>query len=129
MAEKTTAARPYAEAVFRLAAARGGFKAWPEILGFPAGGAADPAMVRLAFDPKIGRARLTELFLDVCGERLTAEAGNFIRLLIENRRLTLLPEITALYEGLRAEAEKRLQASLAPPHPLEEAELKEIQQA
>jgi len=129
MAEKTTAARPYAEAVFRLASARGELKAWSEMLGFAAGVAADPAMVRLAFDPKIGRARLTELFLDVCGERLTAEAGNLIRLLIENRRLTLLPEITALYEGLRAEAEKRLEATIVSAYPLEEAQLKNIEQA
>lgn len=129
MAERQTAARPYAEAAFRLAAERGELKAWSEMLGFAAAVAADAVMARLAFDPKIGRTRLTELFLEVCGKRLNAQAGNFIRLLVENRRLTLLPDIVTLYEALRAEAEKRLEATVVSAYPLEPAQMKAIEQA
>ncbi len=128
MAEKQTAARPYAEAVFALAQEHNALKAWSEMLTLLAAVARDERIQRLAGDPRIERARLFALLLDIGGKNLTAEGANFLRLLVENRRLTLLPEIAAIYESLKAEAEARVEASVTSAFPLEAAQLKTLEQ-
>lgn len=126
MAERQTLARPYAEAVFELAQARNALKPWSEMLGLIAAVAADENMQRLAADPRADRARFRELFLDVCGKNIDDAGANFVRLLVENRRLNLLPEIMAQYETLKAEAEARVEATVISAFPLEAAQLKTL---
>ncbi len=128
MAEKQTAARPYAEAVFALAKERSALKNWSEMLALLAAVAQDAHIQRLAHDPRVERTRLFALLLDIGGKNLTAEGANFVRLLVENRRLTLLPEIAAIYESLKAEAEARVEASVTSAFPLEPAQLKTLEQ-
>ncbi len=128
MAEKQTAARPYAEAVFALAKERSALKNWSEMLALLAAVARDANIQRLAHDPRVERARLLALLLDIGGKNLTAEGANFVRLLVENRRLTLLPEIASIYESLKAEAEARVEASVASAFPLDAAQLKTLEQ-
>lgn len=128
MAEKQTAARPYAEAVFALAHGRNALPAWSEMLALLAAVATDENMLRLADDPRVDRARLLELFLDVCGPNLTGEGANFVRLLVENRRLNLLPEVMAQFELLKAEAESRLEATVVSAFALDAAQLKSLEQ-
>lgn len=118
MAETTTIARPYARAAFEQAEAkRGGLKRWSDMLGTAAVVAADPAMQRLLANPRLSPQQKADLVIDLCNEipesaHPTRECQNFIRLLAENRRLALLPEIYALYERLRTEAEKTIQAEV-----------------
>ncbi len=126
MAEIQTLARPYAEAVFELAKARQALPAWSEMLVFIVTVAADENMQRLAGDPRVDRARFRELFLGVCGKNLTDEGANFVRLLVENRRLNLLPEIVEQYEALKAKAEARVEATVVSAFPLEAAQLKTL---
>lgn len=129
MAEKQTTARPYAEAAFALATERGALGAWSEMLGFIRAVAGDANMARLASDPRTDRARFVELFLDVCGQRLTAEGANFVRLLAENRRLGLMPEIVAHFEHRRAEAERRIEADVVSAFALEPAQIENLERA
>jgi len=129
MAEKQTAARPYAEAAFALAAERGALAAWSEMLGFISAVASDARMARLATDPRVDRARFVELFLDVCGQRLNAEGANFVRLLAENRRLGLMPEVVAQFEQRKAEAERRIEADVVSAFALEPAQIERLEQA
>lgn len=145
MAEKLTAARPYAEAVFALAREQDALKAWSEMLALTAAVAGDPRIEQLARDPRVARARFLGLFLDICGDvqgrasvvedgksgatkHLDPKGANFVRLLVENRRLNLLPEIAALYEGLRAEAEARVEATVTSAFSLDAAQLKTLEQ-
>ncbi|MDH4273715.1 MAG: ATP synthase F1 subunit delta, partial [Gammaproteobacteria bacterium] len=104
MAEKTTLARPYALAVFELAQAAKKLKPWSEILQSLAAVAADPTMARVISDPRTTKTKLVELFTEVC--KLDAQGVNFVKMLVENRRLTVLTEIAVAYEQLRAEAER-----------------------
>lgn len=129
MAEKQTTARPYAEAAFALAAERSALAAWSEMLGFISAVASDAHMARLASDPRVDRARFVELFLDVCGQRLNAEGANFVRLLAENRRLGLMPEIVAQFEQRKAEAERRVEADVVSAFVLEPAQIERLEQA
>ena len=129
MAERQTLARPYAEAVFELAKGQNQLKKWSEMLGFIAAVAADGRMMQIANDPRVDRARFLGLFLGVCEQRVDDQGANFIHLLVDNRRLALLPEIVAQYEALRAEAEARVEATVISAFPLEAAQLHSLGEA
>lgn len=129
MAEKQTAARPYAEAVFTLARERHALTTWSDQLALAAAVVRDERIQRLAADPRVERARLLGLLLGICGENISAEGANFLRLLVENRRLALLPEIAAIYEGLKAEAEARVEATVTSAFELDKAQLELLTQA
>lgn len=126
MTERTTLARPYAEAVFRLAAERKALKPWSEMLALATAVASDPQVAALIDSPRMPRARFVAFFLDVCGKKLDKDAANFIRLLYENHRLVLLPEIAALYEALRAAAESRIEAEVVSATAVSAAQLQDI---
>lgn len=120
MAEKTTVARPYAQALFDLARSQpqGGLKVWSEMLHAAATVVADAQVQSLIGDPRISKDQLVSLVLGVSGDKLTGAAQNFIKLLVENRRLDVLPEIVALYEVQRAEAEGTVQAQVTSAYAL-----------
>lgn len=122
MAEKSTIARPYAQAVFELAREHKAFPAWSEQLALVAAVAADDAMRELIGNPNVERDRLVQLFLDICGDKLDVAGQNFIRLLAENKRLDVLPEIATVYEAMRAEAEGTIEAEVITALPLDEAQ-------
>lgn len=124
--ERTTLARPYAEAVFRLGQERKNLAAWSETLALATAVAADPQMQRLIDNPRVARDRFVEFFLDVCGKKIDKDGANFIRLLAENHRLRLLPEISALFEARRAEAESRVDAEVVSATVVSAAQLKTI---
>lgn len=124
--ERATLARPYAEAVFRLARERNALAHWSEMLKLAAAVAGDPQMNRLIDNPRVPRERFVEFFLDVCGKKMDKDGANFIRLLAENRRIQLLPEIAALYEQLRAAAEARVEAEVVSAAAVSPEQLKTI---
>ena len=112
MAEPITVARPYAQAVFRLAREAGRLEAWQAQLDLLAAVAAHPDMARLIGDPRLTRTQLADLVLEIAGERLDEAGRNFVRLLAENRRLGLLPVIRELFTQLRHAAEGEVDVEL-----------------
>ena len=129
MAERRTTARPYAEAAFALARDARRLKPWSEMLALIATIAGDVRLQRLLDDPSLPRERLAALIIDIGGKHLDVAAQNFVRLLAENRRLALLPEIVALYEMRRAEAEAIVEADVTSAYALSEAEQRKIGEA
>ena len=67
--------------------------------------------------------------LSVLGEKATEEARQFLALLAENKRLSLLGDIAELYESLRAEAEQVLAADVTTAMPLSAMQQKAISAA
>ncbi|SEP96223.1 F-type H+-transporting ATPase subunit delta [Ectothiorhodospira magna] len=112
MSENTTAARPYAKAVFEVARDAGKLAGWSDQLAFMSAVAHDPNMRALLDSPKLTRETIAKAFLDVCKGKVDDSGQNFIRLLAENGRLALLPEITALFEVMRAAAENKVEATV-----------------
>ncbi len=112
MAEKSTIARPYALAIFKLAEGQQQLPKWSETLTLLAAIVEDPAMTTLIGNPRVSHEQLRGLFHDVGGEQLDDKARSLIDLLIENDRIALLPEIAALYERYRAEAEQVVKAEV-----------------
>lgn len=122
MSENSTVARPYAEAVFDLAQSAGELDRWSEMLAFAAAVAGDDAVRALDANPRVGRDQLEGLVLDICGERLNEHARNMVRLLIENDRFAVLPEIAAHFEALKAEAQRIVNAVVTSAFELDEAQ-------
>ncbi len=129
MAELGTIARPYAQAVYQLARDTGQLAQWSEQLEFAAAVAKDGFMHGLLVSPRYSPAQLEEIVLAVCGDKLSDQGRNFIRLLAENRRLHLLPEIYAQFAKLRDDAERTLQARLISAQPVDSAAQEKIAEA
>ena len=121
--ERATLARPYAEAVGKLAAAGRVWSVWSERLSLLARVADDPQLCELAGNPGIATETIAEVVLDVCGDRLGVEGANLARLLVENKRLSLLPEIVIQFEALKATQEGELTAHITTAYPLSDGQM------
>jgi F-type H+-transporting ATPase subunit delta len=106
-AQAITLARPYARAAFELAQADGALSAWSQALAFAAEVARDPRVTALSNDPRVQPAQLVALHLPN-GNQADGAFGKFLRELAEKRRMVLLPEVGALYETYKREAESQL---------------------
>jgi F-type H+-transporting ATPase subunit delta len=126
MAEKTTIARPYAQAIFELAQSRKELPLWSQMLQLAAAVAADKRVAALLDNPNLDKAQVVKLFLDICGDKLNPQAQNLIRLLVENGRMDVLTEIAGHYEVYRAEAERTVEAQVVSAFPVDEAQKKQI---
>jgi F-type H+-transporting ATPase subunit delta len=112
MAEPSTVARPYAEAVFKLADASGALATWSEMLAVLAAVAADARVAAAIKDPNLSDAKVAGLFIAILGGRLSGDAENLVRVLAEYGRLELLPEIREQFEGLKNEREGVVEAQV-----------------
>jgi len=105
MQEKTTIARPYAQAVFETASEENKLSAWSEILGLLDMVVSDAQMKAVLVNPKLDAAALCDFVRGVCGKELSETGNNLVKVLADAGRLSFIPEIKKLYEQLRAEAE------------------------
>lgn len=105
MTEKATIARPYANAAFEHAREAQKLPDWSEFLQAASRVIADERVQPLLGNPLVAPEQLAQLVLDIAAPRAGEAERGFVRLLADNRRLELLPEIAAQYEALRAEAE------------------------
>jgi F-type H+-transporting ATPase subunit delta len=126
MAEAVTIARPYAVAVFRLAKEKKALAKWSEMLALVAAVAADERMRKLIEDPNQTSVFVEQTFLSVCANKLDATGENLVRLLVENDRLTVMPEIVSIFETLRADDEGRLDAEIIAATKLNDSQVKKL---
>jgi len=126
MAEAISVARPYAVAAFDEASKLGALKSWSDMLQSAADAVINPEVHALITSPRVARSQLEDLILALCGDKPSATERNFIRLLVENQRLILLPEISAMFEAMRAEAEKSVDVVVTSAFDLNEAQKQKI---
>jgi F-type H+-transporting ATPase subunit delta len=99
MAELATIARPYAEALFKAARADlGGAAAWVDEL---AEIASNEQLQQFADNPKVSASQVFDLISGVARTALPEQAKNFLRAVIDNGRLSALPEIAAQFRALK----------------------------
>jgi F-type H+-transporting ATPase subunit delta len=99
MAELATIARPYAEALFKASLSDlDGTAVWLDELAVIAG---HPKLLQFAENPKITVGQVFDLVMDVVKDPLPDMARNFLRTVIENGRLAVLPEMAAQFRGLK----------------------------
>ena len=125
MAELATIARPYAEALFRVAKS-GNLSAWSELVSEMAQVAALPDVKALAENPKVSDQQIADTFISVLKSPVTAEAKNFIGMLVENGRMTLLPEIGAQFHALKNAQEGAADAEITSAFEMSDAQVKEL---
>ena len=106
MAESITIARPYAQAAFEEAQKLADLKGWSEALLSLAEAVCHPEVRAVVTSPRVAKAQLDSLMEGLLGKQATPQLRNFVRVLVDNQRLLVLPEIAASFEVLRAEAEK-----------------------
>jgi F-type H+-transporting ATPase subunit delta len=126
MAELVTIARPYAEAVFAIAKERNALTRWSDTLTLLVTVYDDPQLQAAIANPKVTKADIERLLLAVCGERIDADARNFIQLLVENGRLPAVAEIRRMFELLKSEDEGMVEVQISSAFPLEGQELEKI---
>ncbi|MEW6021166.1 MAG: F0F1 ATP synthase subunit delta [Pseudomonadota bacterium] len=100
MAELATVARPYAEALFRVAQS-GNMAAWSELVSELAQVGANPDVQAFAANPKLTATDLVATLTSLVKSPVTAEASNFLAMLAENGRISLLPQIGAQFQELK----------------------------
>ncbi|MBC8008220.1 MAG: F0F1 ATP synthase subunit delta [Prolixibacteraceae bacterium] len=126
MAELATIARPYAEAVFRVAKQGNALQAWSDALNLIATVYRDPQMQAAMANPKVSAADIEKLLLAICGERIDGVARNLIQLLVHNRRLSVLAEIRGIFEQLKLADEGKLEAKISSAVPMEDAQRNQV---
>jgi len=126
MAEPSTIARPYAEAVFKLADAAGKLADWSTALANLTAVAADERMRAVAGDPNLSAAKVAGLFISVLAGKLPADGETFVRVLAENGRLDVLDEIRAQYEALKNEREGVVEAEVISAFEMEASQLTDL---
>jgi len=129
VAERATIARPYAKAAFEYARDAKAFTEWSRGLEVAAEIVADPRVSVLSTSPSLTAADLAGLVTDVAGANLSGEMQNFVRVLAENRRLPLLPEIAAQYEELRAAVENTVDVEVTSAVALDAAQSENLKRA
>lgn len=126
MSELTTAARPYARAAYAAASKSGDQEEWSSMLMLMAGVAGDASMKTVLESPKLTSEQAASMFINVCKDKVNASGENFIKLLAENGRLTLLPEVAALFQFYRAQAEGTVEAEVISAQEISEAQAEAI---
>ncbi|MCC6915946.1 F0F1 ATP synthase subunit delta [Nitrosomonas sp.] len=119
MAEAITIARPYAEAVFKLARESGSLFSWSETLDTVNSIVQEPQIKGLINNPQISAAKLCEIILSVGSKKISDDGKRLVSLLIDNRRLLVLPQICDLFEQFKAQHEGVLEAEIESAFPLD----------
>ena len=128
MSNALTLARPYARAAFELARSHNALGLWAGKLGFAAQVAIDPRVASLFGDPRVAEADLVALTLPE-GEPGDSPFAVFVQVLADNGRLTVLPEIGALFEQLKQEAEHVLKVNVRSATSLDATETTKLKDA
>ncbi len=126
MAELTTVARPYAEAVFRLAKEAGSLQAWSETLAKLALIAGNKEAQALVSNPQFTMGQVQALLVELLGKDVTPQTANFLTTVLENRRFTVVPFIAEQFNALKAASEGQVDARIETAFALTDAQLSEL---
>jgi len=132
MAENSTIARPYAEALLaatpdaadRLQACADSLRKLAEIVGFE-------QVRQMLSDPRFNDTQRVGLLNDILereGVVLDEHLTNFIDLLLSNGRLLLLPEISEQFDALKDKAQGVAQAQIVSAFPLSDQQINDLVQ-
>ncbi len=129
MAEIATIARPYAEALFqsvgRGASADAGASAWIDELAAVAG---NPQLLQFDGNPKATSDQVFDVIAGVVKSPLSDHAKNFLRTLIENGRLSAMPEIAGQFRALKNAQGGTSDAVVYSAFPIDAAQLDDLSQ-
>lgn len=125
MAELATVARPYAEALFRIAKS-GDISAWSGLMTRMAQIGAHPDVKELVSNPKLSDRQVSDTILALLKSDIPTEARNFLEVLVENGRISLLPEISTQFHALKDVDEGAANARIVSAFEMSESQIGEL---
>lgn len=126
MAEIATVARPYAEAVFKLALETDSLARWSERLDLLSRLVSFPEFLAALEHPQVTTEQQVDLVLAACGAGADEATENFVKVLAEHNRFVCLTEIAQWYERRRQLHEGTEQAVVFSAFPLSDVQLQAI---
>jgi len=117
MSDAITFARPYATAVFESALVSNGLTIWHDWLAKLALVTSDTGFSRVANNPTVDAKKIIELIESIVPAE-NAEQKNFLTLVVESKRLFMLPQLFVLFERLKGEYEKSMDVEIESAKPL-----------
>ncbi|MFC3393819.1 F0F1 ATP synthase subunit delta [Brenneria rubrifaciens] len=125
MSEFVTVARPYAKAAFDFAVENQAVERWQNMLAFTAEVTRNDQMAEL-LSSAVAPFELAKTFIAVCGDQLDEAGQNLIKVMAENGRLLVLPEVLAQFIQLRAAQESTVDVEVVSASALSEQQLSKI---
>ncbi|EHD23758.1 MULTISPECIES: F0F1 ATP synthase subunit delta [Brenneria] len=125
MSEFVTVARPYAKAAFDFAVENQAVDRWQHMLAFTAEVTRNEQIAEL-LSGAIAPIELAKTFIAVCGDQLDEAGQNLIKVMAENGRLPVLPEVLAQFVQLRAAQESTVEVDVVSAGTLSEQQLSKI---
>lgn len=125
MAELATVARPYAEALFRVAR-NGNLSAWSDLVAEMAQFGAHPDVHALVDNPNLTDQQVSDTLLALLKSSMSDEVKNFIEVLVENGRVTLLPEISVQFQALKNAYEGSADAQIVSAFEMSDAQVNQV---
>jgi len=126
MAELSTVARPYAEALFSAARSKGAADAWLPSIEAIAEAISHPQVASIAADPRLSDAQIFDLLTAVVRQTLPLELAAFLKLVIENDRVATLLEVASQFRRLKNDADGTADCLIETAFALSDAQLKEL---
>lgn len=122
----TTLARPYAKAAFEYAVEHNELADWSRMLNVLAVLTSNPKLQDLIHHPRVTKEELTDICTDICSKYFNEQGLNFLKLLIERKRLELAPEIFSVFTELKEQYQKTLSVDVISFLPLDEKEQQKL---
>lgn len=117
MSELTTIARPYAKAAFDFAIEQSAVEKWTEMLQFTSEVIKDDVM-KTFLTSSLSANKLADTVISICGDQLDQYGQNLIRLMAENKRLTVLPAVYQEFQHYVEEHQKTAEVQVISAQPL-----------
>lgn len=134
MAENSSIARPYAEAAFDLAREAGQLAGWSDTLHAAGQAVSDEQLARMIDTPHTDDSTIVGIIEHVCSHTVTTSVDgsrvrNLLRLLAENDRLPVLPEIARQFDKLKTDIENSVDVVLTAAAAVDDAQQAKIVEA
>lgn len=129
MIEPITLARPYARAAFEYGRAAGTLDSWSLALGELAAVAGEQRVVSVLNDPALTGERRAQVLSDLVGDSVAPPVKNFVRIMAENDRLALLPEVAGLFADMKQQLEATIAVEVTSAFDMSDAELSALSES
>lgn len=126
MAEFATIARPYAKALFSLAQEQNQIESWLDELKTLAEIILQPKVQLLIDQPECEYTEKAKEILSLVDFTPVDELKNFIFLLAQNKRLTVLPEIYTLFQDYALSLNDIKEATIYTAYPIDKMQFTQI---
>ncbi|UDG81774.1 ATP synthase subunit delta [Candidatus Profftia lariciata] len=125
MSKFITMARPYAKAAFDFAVENHSLDHWQYMLTFCAEVARRKNIIQILTGMLTIEKKLN-LFIQLCGDQIDTFGHNFIKIMSENQRLLLLPEVLQQFNELRNILENKIHVEVTSVINLSKEQLNKI---